>query len=707
MSRLPGRNTLSYVFYLLLALGLLTACTATMVAQDPPTPTPEVFIPRTAVVPQGATISGSALWGSAPVANARLELRTGAWADPTAGETIAQSVADGEGHYVLEAPPAGGEFGLVATWPDGSTNTAPVTPVQVPASVTRIQADAYLAKEIAWLEPIPSAEVSATPTLRWDGVPGVSQYRVWVIDAGTTELAFDLTTTADPESEQAVILPPLAPGRTYTWDVQGLGADGNMLARRTGEFRVAPRTAMPTPEPTAAQIIPLDETWSQYTDHRLGFSIQVPHMMVSPYGSCKWVEENGSHSYQPEPSYVPVKVFEDGDTTYIAGEYYYELTGETKETSADGTTRTFFSECQVVTNSLELLRNPENHYQTKWEIVVREVRDDDELDAFIKSRYGSGCSLGERIVSGQDGVYDVRIQGDGKGLSETRCPLNYATVVKYYPAGDKVIAWNLGQGPTFVADVAYPVTYDREMVDSFRFLIGPSGEASGQTLPERCDVWGHDTYIDRANGFCFAYPPRFEMEVNEAGNPVVYGSALDSSVEPLRASLLIEVQVAAEGKTLGGIVDGYLAQFATLQTPAIVRTPFELGGRPAEMLEVVPGREGSRDLFMLRDGTLFHLMFMPSVHDFPQAKADVELLFNTVVNSFALMAPDTGGPDQPMPPVSNNLTYTAPNRNGRGHRTNRAHCAWASGGSICSRLRRPRLSCCPSRRRSSTAKRSP
>jgi hypothetical protein len=44
------------------------------------------------------------------------------------------------------------------------------------------------------------------------------------------------------------------------------------------------------------------------------------------------------------------------------------------------------------------------------------------------------------------------------------------------------------------------------------------------------------------------------------------------------------------------------------------------------MLEVVPGREGSRDLLMLRDGTLFHLMFMPSVRDFPQAQDDVELL---------------------------------------------------------------------------------
>jgi hypothetical protein len=123
-----------------------------------------------------------------------------------------------------------------------------------------------------------------------------------------------------------------------------------------------------------------------------------------------------------------------------------------------------------VTNSLGLLRDPDSYYQTKWAIVARDVQDDAELDAFIKSRYGSGCSLGEQVASSQEGVYDVRIQGDGKDLSETMCPLNYVTVVKYYPKGGKVIAWDLGQGPTFAADVAYAAIYDQEMVDSFRFL---------------------------------------------------------------------------------------------------------------------------------------------------------------------------------------------------------------------------------------------
>jgi hypothetical protein len=91
-----------------------------------------------------------------------------------------------------------------------------------------------------------------------------------------------------------------------------------------------PRTAAvpqdpvtPTAEPLPSQIISVDEAWYQYTNYQLGFSFRFPRTALSPYGSCKWTEANGDHSYRPEPLYVPVKVFEDGDTTYIAGEYYH------------------------------------------------------------------------------------------------------------------------------------------------------------------------------------------------------------------------------------------------------------------------------------------------------------------------------------------------------------------------------------------------
>jgi hypothetical protein len=57
-------------------------------------------------------------------------------------------------------------------------------------------------------------------------------------------------------------------------------------------------------------------------------------------------------------------------------------------------------------------------------------------------------------------------------METTECLINYATVLKYYPDGDRVISWHLGQAFTFPGDVEYSVVYDGEMVDSFRFLTG-------------------------------------------------------------------------------------------------------------------------------------------------------------------------------------------------------------------------------------------
>lgn len=268
-----------------------------------------------------------------------------------------------------------------------------------------------------------------------------------------------------------------------------------------------------------SEITPIDETWSRYTNYQLGFSINFPKTMVHFYGSCRWNEENGDHSYRPELTAVPVEVFEDGDTTYITSAYYYELTGETKETSADGGERAFFSECQEVTNSLELLRDPDNHYQSKWAIVAIEVHDDGELEGFIQSRYGEGCSLGEKAPSGQEGVYDIRIQGDGKDLSESSCPLNYGTVVKYYPEQNKVIAWDTGQAATFVGDIDYSVIYDQDMIDSFQFLtdVSPPDTADSAGL----DYSGWQSYTNDTIGYSLMVP----------GQADVMGGNVDESVQ--------------------------------------------------------------------------------------------------------------------------------------------------------------------------------
>lgn len=163
----------------------------------------------------------------------------------------------------------------------------------------------------------------------------------------------------------------------------------------------------------------------------------------------------------------------------------------------------------------------------------------------------------------------------------------------------------------------------------------PVAPALDAQLPESCHVTDHELYVNPFDGYCFAYPSRFELAAAEIGSPVLYGPALDQNLDALRASLVMEVEVAIKNANLAQIVDGYLKQFENLNVPAITRSAITLGGEPAEMLEVVPGREGSRDVFALHDGTLYHFMFSPSVRDFAVAKADVEELYSAVTTSFS------------------------------------------------------------------------
>lgn len=252
----------------------------------------------------------------------------------------------------------------------------------------------------------------------------------------------------------------------------------------------------------------LDETWFKYTNYELGFSINFPRTKTHWRGSCVWIEEDGDHSYRPRYAHVPVKIFEDGNTVYITSEYQHELSGETRETSADGGTRIFFSKCESVLNSLELLHDPE-YYQESWDIVVREIYDDQELDAFLEDRYGPGCGLGEKLMSEQDGVYDVRVA----------CQLGGGIVVKYYPEGNQVIAWNTGQAYTFSADVSNSVNRDQEMVDSFRFLTGESTDTPQESADY--DYTGWQAYSNDKLGYALMYP----------GNAEVMGDNFDESVQ--------------------------------------------------------------------------------------------------------------------------------------------------------------------------------
>jgi hypothetical protein len=170
------------------------------------------------------------------------------------------------------------------------------------------------------------------------------------------------------------------------------------------------------------------------------------------------------------------------------------------------------------------------------------------------------------------------------------------------------------------------------------YRTGPDGQGlrysgpAGIAAPDACMPPGTAPIYSPEDGYCFAYPVRFHR-TDERGPINIYGPAHGPGPEPLYAWLAVEISALQPGQTLASSVEAFLAQFNGLPLPER-RETVEIGGEPAELLEVVPGMLGSRDLFFVHGGKLFHLVFWPAPAVTSETAADVEELYETVRQNF-------------------------------------------------------------------------
>lgn len=191
----------------------------------------------------------------------------------------------------------------------------------------------------------------------------------------------------------------------------------------------------------------LNDEWSLYENEKLGFLMKIPQKVtITKCNSDRSEVEVGTMFYANETS------------AYLLNSDRYNQ-----------------DSCEKIFNSFDDVLEKKIHH---WEITPRTIKNENELQSLIKEKYGEKCNFKSLEPSTQEGVYDVKIEGTSP---EGGCFLNWAFVFKYFPEGKKAVQWNIGQDTNFRNG---KTSYDKAIVDSFRFLNSQETTSTNQTNNE-------------------------------------------------------------------------------------------------------------------------------------------------------------------------------------------------------------------------------
>jgi hypothetical protein len=131
--------------------------------------------------------------------------------------------------------------------------------------------------------------------------------------------------------------------------------------------------------------------------------------------------------------------------------------------------------------------------------------------------------------------------------------------------------------------------------------------------------------------FCFLFPQDFN--ILGSGAPDFFqliGPQYGEGPEPVSAGLTIAT-INASGRSLQQYVQEKLGEY-----PDMTITPEDiaLGSESAISLDEFPGRLLHRMVFAERNGLIYELAFSPADEVFPEAKADMERLYESAISSW-------------------------------------------------------------------------
>lgn len=173
----------------------------------------------------------------------------------------------------------------------------------------------------------------------------------------------------------------------------------------------------------------------------------------------------------PEAGLLPVTVVEGEDRIYITTDTtlqfpYSEQDKSLKVTPVRG------ENCEVVKVTLNLLQN-ENYYPMGlWEIAVKPITSDNDLEQFVDEYYGDCYYVNEKKPLSDRGLIEIMISGneDPNVDPNATCVVRWGYLYYYSEEFSRASTWMVGQSLHFCAGGPNQDCYDSDMIHSFEFI---------------------------------------------------------------------------------------------------------------------------------------------------------------------------------------------------------------------------------------------
>ncbi|MDD4611152.1 MAG: hypothetical protein PHU73_04360 [Patescibacteria group bacterium] len=191
--------------------------------------------------------------------------------------------------------------------------------------------------------------------------------------------------------------------------------------------------------------------WLDYKNDDYNFIFSYPALSVD---NQLW--GNLSETLPLSEILLPNQILSKGNNFYLHQKY--SLTRDRQSGLVSKTENTFIPEYDGSYN-----------YPLAWHIVIFDAKNEVELERIIKKKLGPGCSYKDKISTEFKDNYRVEINGDGKDLGSTLCPVNYYNYIVYSPTQKKVAFWSTGQECQIGLGFEYNNCFDEKISNSFHF----------------------------------------------------------------------------------------------------------------------------------------------------------------------------------------------------------------------------------------------